>query len=122
MKSAINWFEIPVTDMDRAAKFYSTIFDTELERKDFQGMPLTFFAYSDGGVGGALIKGPEMVPSREGTLIYLNGGHDLSPILERVWAAGGKVDTPKTFLNEEIGHIAVFEDSEGNRIGLHSPQ
>lgn len=120
MAHALSWFEIPVNDMDRAAKFYGTILDTELKQMDFQGTPHTFLPYSDGSIGGALINGAPMAPSREGTMVYLNGGHDLSNILNRVADAGGKVETPKTHLGEEIGHIAVFEDSEGNRVGLHS--
>ena len=79
MKSAINWFEIPVTDMDRAVKFYSTILGAEMESIDGMGMPMAFLP-SDGGTGGSLVKGDGHTPSQEGTLVYLNGGDDLSTV------------------------------------------
>jgi predicted enzyme related to lactoylglutathione lyase len=52
-------------------------------------------------------------------LIYLDAGEDLTPVLGRVEPAGGKVVVPKTSIGEH-GAIAVFIDSEGNRVGLHS--
>jgi predicted enzyme related to lactoylglutathione lyase len=30
VQNALNWFEIPVTDFDRARSFYSNIFDFEM--------------------------------------------------------------------------------------------
>ena len=59
-------------------------------------------------------------PHADGVRVYLNGGEDLGPILDRVVAAGGTVVMPKTFLREDIGYIGMFSDSEGNIIGLHS--
>jgi predicted enzyme related to lactoylglutathione lyase len=119
---AANWFEIPAADFERTRAFYSRIFDCDLPRQEMGGDLMGFLPFEMGkGVAGAVILSDAMRPSRDGPRIYLNGGDDLQPILDRVESAGGKVDTPKTLINEDIGYYAVFEDTEGNRIALHSP-
>ena len=121
MQNAINWFEIPAADFNRAVTFYNAIFDTELKQMDFQGMPHAMFPFNEmEGVGGAIVAGSELKPSIGGVRVYLNGGDDLGPILERVSAAGGTVAQPKTLLNEQIGYAGAFVDTEGNHVGLHS--
>lgn len=120
MASVINWFEIPVTDMDRAERFYSAVLGAPFTRMTMGPFLMAFFPMQGEGVGGALVLGPEYSPSAEGTLVYLNGGDDLSPLLGRVEAAGGKVLTPKTLIREDIGFFAVFQDTEGNRVAFHS--
>ncbi|MFZ0390752.1 MAG: VOC family protein [Calditrichia bacterium] len=120
MDHIINWFEIPVTDFERAIKFYSRILDVELERQNMGGYDMAFFPWGDKNVSGALVAGEGYKPSQEGTLVYLNGGEDLNSILSRVEDAGGKVITPKTEITPEIGHFAFFLDSEGNKLALHS--
>ena len=40
--------------------------------------------------------------------------------MNRVEAAGGKIMVPKTQISPDYGYMAVFIDTEGNRIGLHS--
>jgi uncharacterized protein len=119
MANAVNWFEIPVTDIARATRFYSTIFGQEFKIEEATpGFQMAQLAYED-GVGGALVQGDGYVPSAHGTLVYLNGGEDLSTVLDRVEAAGGQVLTPKMDIGEH-GFAAFFVDSEGNKIGLHS--
>jgi predicted enzyme related to lactoylglutathione lyase len=119
---AANWFEIPVTDFDRARKFYSRIFDYDMPHQEMAGALMGFLPFEMGkGVGGAIILAESMQPSPDGPRIYLNGGDDLQPILDRVEAAGGQVDVPKTRISDDIGYFAVFKDSEGNRLALHSP-
>jgi predicted enzyme related to lactoylglutathione lyase len=119
---AANWFEIPVTDFERARAFYSEIFAYDMPHQEMAGALMGFLPFEMGkGVGGAIILADTMRPSRDGPRIYLNGGDDLQPILDRVESAGGRVDTPKTLITEDIGYFAVFEDSEGNRVALHSP-
>lgn len=118
MASAVNWFDIPVTDMNRARAFYSTLLGGELTlAEDAQGT-MAVLPFED-GVGGALMQGDDYTPSRQGSIIYLNGGDDLSVILGRVEAAGGKVLTDKMSIGDN-GFIAFFLDTEGNRVGLHS--
>lgn len=122
VKNAVNWFEIPVTDFARAKKFYSTIFDFEMPEMTMAENLMGFLLYDQegGGVGGAIVKGPWYKPSADGATVYLNGGKDLSVVLGRVLKAGGKVLVPKTAITPELGYFAMFTDTEGNRVALHS--
>ncbi|HAY33501.1 MAG TPA: VOC family protein [Ignavibacteria bacterium] len=120
MASAINWFEIPVIDFDRAKKFYNEIFDIEMHEEMMGPHQMAFFPGE--GVGGAIVKAEGHKPSLDGALVYLSGGTDLTNIMNRINAAGGKVLQPKTMVTEEIGYIAIFTDTEGNRVALHSPK
>lgn len=119
MANAINWFEIPVTNMDRALKFYGTIFGIDMDTMEgMPGMTMAMFPAED-GVGGALVHAEGYKPSQDGTVVYLNGGDDLSKVLDKVEGAGGKVVIPKTDIGEN-GFFAHFVDIEGNRVALHS--
>ena len=121
MANAINWFEIPASNFERAKKFYSAILDAELPTQEMYGTEMAFFPMEGEGVGGSICAGENYKPSAEGTVPYLNGGNDLSTILNRVEAAGGTLITPKTKISDEIGYMAFFFDTEGNKIALHSP-
>ena len=68
------------------------------------------------------MSAPQLKPFNDGVRVYLNGGDDLSAILDRVPDAGGSVSQPKTFLSEQIGYAGAFVDTEGNQVGLHSRQ
>lgn len=115
------WFEIPASDLTRASTFYSGVFDTHLERLDMCNLKMAMFPHNTlTSVSGAIVKGEGYVPSSEGNIVYLNGGKDLATPLSRVEQHGGEIVMPKTFLSDEIGYIALFNDCEGNRIGLHS--
>jgi len=120
MANALNWFEIPATDIERAKKFYNTIFETELiAMESSSGFPMGMFPAERGDITGAVVQGESYKPSAEGALVYLNAGDDLTTVLKRVEAAGGQVVLPKTDIGEN-GFVAFFMDSEGNRVGLHS--
>lgn len=115
------WFEIPADDFDRATAFYQTILDVDIVPCEMSGIKQGLFPHDDKAlVSGAIVYGPHYIPSQDGTVVYINGGSDLDRVLSKVESAGGKVLMPKTNLGEEIGNIAQFIDSEGNRIGLHS--
>ena len=121
MANVVSWFEIPVTDMDRASAFYRTVLSTDLQRADMGGDPYAFFSASQESVGGALVQSAQHVPSnKEGTIVYLNGGEDLTAPLSRVESAGGRVLLPKTLISEGMGYFAFFQDTEGNKVGLFS--
>ena len=124
MNNAISWFEIPSTDLNRAQKFYETIFDITLIPLDTPNIKMRMFPIDDmmTGVGGAIVdSGGFHIPSAtDGPLIYLNGNPDVQFVLDKIEAAGGKVIVPKTEISPEHGYMAVFIDSEGNRIALHS--
>ena len=123
MKHAISWFEIPSVDLDRATKFYEAIFGIQLIPMDLAQIRMRMFPVEDPatGIGGAIVyaEGFYQTSSTAGPLIYLNGNPDVQDILDRVEGAGGKIVVPKTEITPEYGHMAVFIDTEGNRIGLH---
>ncbi|HEY8513511.1 MAG TPA: VOC family protein [Cyclobacteriaceae bacterium] len=123
MQNAINWFEIPVNNLERAQKFYETIMDISMIPVEVDTFRMLMFPVDDSrGVGGALIESPgNYNPSlTDGPLIYLNGNPDLQNVLNRVEGAGGKIMVPKTQITPEYGYMAVIQDTEGNRIALHS--
>jgi len=122
MANVINWFEIPAANFDRAVKFYNQVLGAELTPFDNEarGLKMGFFPAERGVVGGCVTHGKGYKPSAEGALVYLNGGDDLGGPLSRVEKAGGKVEMPKTKLSDEVGYMAIFIDSEGNRVALHS--
>ena len=124
MKNAISWFEIPTTDINRAQKFYEAVFKIEMTALDFQNIKMRMFPLDDpmNGVGGTLVStdGFHKSSATEGPLIYLNGNPDVQDFLDRIEPAGGKILVPKTKISDEYGDMAVFIDSEGNRIGIHS--
>lgn len=123
MQNAISWFEIPSVDLERAQKFYETIFGVTLIPMDMPDIKMRMFPLEDRmGVGGAIVQsdGFHKPSATDGPLIYLNGNPDLQQVLGKVEAAGGKVIVPKTEISPEYGYMGVFVDTEGNRIGLHS--
>ena len=120
MAHAINWFEIPAKDFERAKKFYEGVLDITMQMP-FEGMKYAIFPadVQNGEIGGGLVEEQGYEPSRVGPLIYLNGGHDLSVPLSRVEAFGGKVILPKTSIGSN-GFMGQFVDTEGNRLAFHS--
>jgi predicted enzyme related to lactoylglutathione lyase len=125
MINAISWFEIPATDLNRAQKFYETIFGIQLIPMDMPNIKMCMFPIDDPmtGIGGAVVDtgGEFHKPSAtDGPLIYLNGNPDVQWVLDKIEPAGGKIMLPKTEILPEYGFMAVFIDTEGNRIGLHS--
>lgn len=118
----INWFEVSVSDIARARKFYETIFSITMEETEMMGMKMAFFPAEqmNGKVSGALVQGDMHQPSMDGAKLYFNGNPDLDNALSKVEAAGGKVMMPKTHISPEIGYMAFFSDSEGNSVALHS--
>jgi len=123
MSSAINWFQIPASDMARAKTFYEAICGFSLEKLE---MPSTMEMWAfpadrqSGEVGGALVCGEGAVVSATGTMVFLNGDPDLQVMLDRVEGAGGKVLAPKTEIGMGAGYFAIITDTEGNTVGLHS--
>ena len=119
-RNALNWFEIPVTDVARAQRFYETLLGRSLRREQMGPQTLAVFPYEDGGVGGALLQSAT-APTTDGAIVYLSAGPSLDVVLARAGELGAKVLLPKLELPRNIGVIAHIVDSEGNRVGLHSP-
>ena len=120
--NALNWFEISVTDITRATKFYESIFEVAMTPMEMMGMKMAMFpSNSSGGVvGGALVQSDMHKPSNKGAIIYLNANPDIQLVANRIEKAGGKITMPKTLIDEQTGYMAFFIDTEGNSVGLHS--
>lgn len=119
----IHWFEIPVEDLPRAQAFYEGLFGVALQALEpAPGLKMALFPGEHGGLrGGALVQHPAFYkPGAQGPLLYLGADPDLAPVLARVEGLGGKVLIPKRLISPERGFMAVFQDSEGNRVALHS--
>lgn len=116
----LNWFEIPVTDFARARTFYEAVLGRPIEPMAMGPTTMGFLSTDPDAVGGAIVQGEDATPSQQGTIVYLNGGDDLAPMLARVERAGGSVAVPKTEIGGDFGFFAHFIDTEGNKVGLHS--
>jgi uncharacterized protein len=119
LKHYVNWFEIPAYSIERAVTFYNTIYSITMETSEINGYSSAFFP-AKSGIGGAVVQGEGCIPSMTGPLIYLNGGKDLDVVLSKIELAGGRIILPKTLINEAVGYFALFVDTEGNRLALHS--
>jgi len=119
IKDFVSWFEIPALDFQRAVKFYNHIFGIEMTQNITETSAMAFFPVTT-GIGGAVIASHGSIPSATGPLVYLNGGYDLSNVLNKVEEAGGRVVMPKTLISKEAGYFAIFIDSQGNKLALHS--
>lgn len=123
--NAINWFAIPVQDLERARAFYCAIFGYEKMENLVtpMGTCAVFPCSEDGGVGGSLNPFMGIKPSTEaGISVWLNCADGVQTVLDRVEAAKGKILQEKAPIGEnaEFGYIATLLDTEGNRVGLHA--
>ena len=118
-----SWFEVPVTDMDRAIKFYNTVFDWNLKVFDAGPLKMAWFPANeeDHGAGGSLVLSEHYTPGSDGVLVYFHC-MDVAMTIARVEGAGGKVVLEKKLISPEVGYMAAAIDSEGNRIAFHSKQ
>lgn len=121
--NALNWFEIPAADLDRATRFYETMLERALKREQLEGMELAVFPHDEkAGVGGCLQAGEGCVPGAQGSVVYLDAAPSVDAALRRAVSAGGAVALPRTALPEGMGYFAHVIDTEGNRVGLHAMQ
>lgn len=120
MNNLISIVEIPTADFSRAVKFYQSVLEVTIDEVDMDGTQMGVFPSGEGTVNLALIKGNDYKPSKDGTIVYLNAGNDLQPMLDTVERNGGQVIVPKTEISPEMGFFAMFVDTEGNKLGLHS--
>jgi len=118
----VGWFEIPVTNMERAKKFYETVFNITISVHELDGLIMGWFPSAPGksGAMGSLVRHKMYIPSSTmGPLLYFSC-RDLSNELNRVEDAGGIILQAKKTISEDHGVMALVEDTEGNRIALHS--
>lgn len=121
LNSFISLFEIPATDISRAVSFYEAILDINIEKMEMPGMEMGIFPYEEQMITGVIMKGDGFKPMSDGVTIYLDGGDNLQTILDKVEKNGGKIIAPKTAHADGNGFFALFLDSEGNKLGLNSP-
>ncbi|MEP2671350.1 MAG: VOC family protein [Cyclobacteriaceae bacterium] len=119
LKHYVNWFEIPAYNFERAVSFYNQIYNITMDVTEINGYSMAFFP-AKRGIGGAVVAGEGCTPNTTGPLVYLNGGKDLNIVLNRIEDAGGRIIMNKTLINDAVGHFALFMDTEGNRLALHS--
>lgn len=118
---SLNWFEIPVLEIERAKKYYEQIFQVEMTVSTMDDTEMAFFPWKPGSgkAHGCLAKSPNHTPSVQGTIVYLNANPSLEEVVKRVESAGGRVMIEHMNIGEH-GHIAYMIDSEGNHVGLHA--
>jgi uncharacterized protein len=119
MANQIVWCDIPVSELDRAVKFYSAVLGRDVNKQDFPGMTVGVLPHNDGEVGGCLLQSPEEKPSAHGVMIYLDANGRLDDAIAAVTAHGGKILQPKHTIGP-FGFRCIILDSEGNRVALHS--
>jgi len=120
MQTKISWFQIPSTDFNRAVKFYETIFDSKLRMEQIGDLPMGIFTNEDGGSIGCIVQGEQFVPNENGPVLYLDATPSIDAVIARIGKAGGRVLIEKTELPRNIGFVAHFIDTEGNRLALHT--
>lgn len=117
---AVNWFELYVTDFDRAKKFYEATLQISMQEFATEQCRMGIFPYDNAnGIGGAITKMDGQTPGSGGTIVYLNVEGDLDGVLGRVPGAGGHIIKPRTAIGQH-GFIGIIQDTEGNPVGLHS--
>jgi uncharacterized protein len=122
MNNLISIVEIPVADFSRSVNFYKTVLGLAIEEMEMDGNQMGVLPNEEGTVNVVLVKGKDYKPTTDGAVIYLNAGKDLQPMLDRIEKNGGQVIVPKTEISPEMGYFALFIDTEGNKLGLHSAE
>jgi len=122
----VGWFEIPVTKMSRAKTFYEVVFGINIKEEQFGDTLMGWFPTSKNtdakGASGSLVQNEKYYkPYANGTLIYFSSP-EISYELRKIEEAGGVILQEKTLISEDIGYMALFLDTEGNRIALHSKE
>jgi predicted enzyme related to lactoylglutathione lyase len=120
MKNLISIVEIPTIEFPRAVTFYQTILNTSIEEINMDGILMGLFPSDGETVSVTLINSGQYKTSMDGPVVYFNAGNDLQIVLDKIKANGGKIVIPKTEISPEIGFYAMFMDTEGNKLGLHS--
>jgi uncharacterized protein len=123
MANTIVWADIPVTDMDRARRFYAAVLEAEIPLMDGANGDVALLPGNpeQGEVSGDLVRSEQATPGLTGCTVYVDSKGDPEGMIERAVAAGGAMLVPVTSMGDMVGWIGFFQDSEGNRIGVHKP-
>lgn len=117
-KNRAVWFDIPVSDLQRAAEFYAAVLKIKVHQDQFGDVQFGVLEHEDGN-GGCLVIKPDEVSSTTGILVYLNVDGRIQDAVSQVEAHGGRIVEPIHSIGPH-GFRAVVQDSEGNRLALHS--
>lgn len=120
MNKIFSYVAIPSEDFERAYKFYLEITDGLIERNPDVPFPMAYFIDKEGNYVGHLFKLPTFKPSKDGPIVYMELAKDLNETIQKIEKAGGKIMMPKTLIAPTKGYWALFLDSEGNKLALHS--
>jgi uncharacterized protein len=116
-KNRAVWFDIPVVDLDRAARFYGKVLGVRVDKEACGDFSFCVIEHKDGN-GGCLV--PEAADiTGAGVLLYLNADGRIRDALQNVVPNGGTVLRPIHAIGPH-GFRAIVLDSEGNRVALHS--
>lgn len=119
MNKVFAWVEIPVQDIERAARFYGQLLDREVTITDVPPRRMATLYFEPNEVGGSLLQAPGFEPGNQGAHVYLNAGRgsDLEAMIERVRSLGAEILIPATAMGDD-GRFATFKDTEGNTLSL----
>jgi hypothetical protein len=120
MNKTFSYVAIPAADFERAFNFYSEITNGHVRKNPNVPFPMAYFFDDENKDTGHLFQLPNFKPSADGAIVYMELANDLNETLEKIKAAGGKVIMPKTQISPEKGFWALFLDTEGNKLALHS--
>lgn len=120
MKKYVSIVEIPTARFSRAVTFYKSILDIDIEEIEMDGVKMGLFPNDGSDTFVQLIHGSEYKPASDGIVVYLYGGDDLEQVVKKIESNGGRVIQAKTKI-PEMGFYALFMDTEGNKLGLYSP-
>jgi hypothetical protein len=120
MNKTFSYVAIPATDFERAFKFYFEITGGLITKNLNVPFPMAYFYNADNKDSGHLFQLPNFKPSADGPIIYMELADDLNETLDKIKQSGGHVVMPKTQISPEKGFWALFTDTEGNKLALHS--
>ena len=119
----IAYFQIPADDVGRAKTFYQSLLgwkiepDTALADKSLEWQNITTGEPKEGTMNsGGIYK--RMMP---GPIMNFVSVEDIDRVLSNVEKLGGRILLPKNEINT-VGLVAVIQDTEGNVIGLWTPE
>jgi predicted enzyme related to lactoylglutathione lyase len=112
------WFDIPVADLDRATTFYAEVLAIKVQKEAFGEFKFSVLDHQDGN-GGCLVIKPDEISADKGIMLYLNADGRIRDAVAKAASHGGKILEEVHSLGPH-GFRAVIQDSEGNRVALHS--
>jgi predicted enzyme related to lactoylglutathione lyase len=109
MASQLVWFELPVSDVDRAKTFFGDLLGWELEGWGDQ----PYYTVKDASPGGALLPG-------DGRPVVYFASDDLDGAVEKVRALGGEAEEIQQVPG--VGRMCACRDDQGTRFSLYQPE